>query len=102
LVIEESPISHGLIQSLREQGKNVVDVKPDRDKRARLISQIDLFEGGSILLPQNAPWLEAFVAELLSFPGRHDDQVDALTQGLAWHREFWKPPLVQRTTRGMY
>jgi predicted phage terminase large subunit-like protein len=102
LVIEESPISHGLIQSLREQGKNVVDVKPDRDKRARLISQIDLFEGGSILLPQNAPWLEAFVAELLSFPGRHDDQVDALTQGLAWHRESWKPPLVQRTTRGMY
>jgi predicted phage terminase large subunit-like protein len=102
LVIEESPISHGLIQSLREQHINVVDIKPDRDKRARLISQIDLFEGGSILLPKDAPWLEAFVAELLSFPGRHDDQVDALTQGLAWHRESWKPPLVQRTTYGMY
>jgi predicted phage terminase large subunit-like protein len=102
LVIEESPISHGLIQSLREQHINVVDVKPDRDKRARLISQIDLFEGGSVLLPENAPWLEAFVAELLSFPGRHDDQVDALTQGLAWHRQAWKPPLVQRTTRGFY
>jgi hypothetical protein len=67
LVIEESPISHGLIQSLREQGKNVVDVKPDRDKRARLISQIDLFEGGSILLPQNAPWLEAFVPSCCLF-----------------------------------
>jgi hypothetical protein len=23
---------------------------------------------------------------LLAFPGRHDDQVDALTQGLAWGR----------------
>jgi predicted phage terminase large subunit-like protein len=102
LVIEESPISHGLIQSLREKHINVVDIKPDRDKQSRLISQIDLFEGGSILLPKDAPWLEAFVAELLSFPGRHDDQVDALTQGLAWHRESWKPPLVQRTTRGMY
>jgi predicted phage terminase large subunit-like protein len=52
-------------------------------KRARLISQIDLFEGGSILLPKDAPWLDAFQAELLSFPGRHDDQVVALTQGLA-------------------
>jgi hypothetical protein len=29
LVIEESPISHGLIQSLREKHINVVDVKPE-------------------------------------------------------------------------
>ena len=101
LVIEESPISHGLIQSLREKHINVVDIKPDRDKRSRLISQIDLFEGGSVLLPKDAPWLDAFVSELLSFPGRHDDQVDALTQGLAWRREAWKAPLVQRTTFGM-
>jgi predicted phage terminase large subunit-like protein len=84
LLIEESPISHGLIQSLREKHINVVDIKPDRDKRSRLISQIDLFEGGSVLLPKDAPWLDAFASELLSFPGRHDDQVDALTQGLAW------------------
>jgi predicted phage terminase large subunit-like protein len=101
LIIEESPISHGLIQSLREKHINAVDIKPDRDKRSRLISQIDLFEGGSVLLPKDAPWLDAFVSELLSFPGRHDDQVDALTQGLAWRREAWKAPLVQRTTFGM-
>jgi predicted phage terminase large subunit-like protein len=101
LLIEESPISHGLIQSLREKHINVVDIKPDRDKRSRLISQIDLFEGGSVLLPKDAPWLDAFVSELLSFPGRHDDQVDALTQGLAWRREAWKPPLVQRKAFGL-
>ncbi len=101
LVIEESPISHGLIQSLQEKRINVVGIKPDRDKQSRLISQIDLFEGGSVLLPKDAPWLDAFVSELLSFPGRHDDQVDALSQGLAWRREAWKAPLVQRTTRGM-
>jgi len=101
LVIEESPISHGLIQSLQEKRINVVAIKPDRDKQSRLISQIDLFEGGSVLLPKDAPWLDAFVSELLSFPGRHDDQVDALSQGLAWRREAWKAPLVQRTTRGM-
>src|SRR6266481_3160667 len=101
LLIEESPISHGLIQSLREKHINVVAIKPDRDKLSRLISQIDLFEGGSVLLPKDAPWLDAFVSELLSFPGRHDDQVDALTQGLAWRRETWKPPLVQRRAIGM-
>jgi predicted phage terminase large subunit-like protein len=100
LVIEESPISHGLIQSLQEKHINVVAIKPDRDKLSRLISQIDLFEGGSVLLPKEAPWLDEFVAELLSFPGRHDDQVDALSQGLAWRRETWKGPLVQRRAIG--
>ena len=58
--------------------------KPDTDKRARLIAQTDLFAGGSVRLPRRAGWLEEFVAELLSFPSRHDDQVDALTQGLDW------------------
>jgi predicted phage terminase large subunit-like protein len=101
LVIEEGGISYGLIQALCEQHRNVVDYKPKGDKLERLIAQIDLFEGGSVLLPKEAPWLEEFVSELLSFPGRHDDQVDALSQGLAWRRETWKGPLKQRTTFGM-
>jgi predicted phage terminase large subunit-like protein len=86
LLIEDSPISRGLIQSLREQSINVTPYKPDTDKRARVIAQTDLFEGGSIRIPQRAGWLEEFIAELLAFPGRHDDQVDALVQGLAWKR----------------
>jgi predicted phage terminase large subunit-like protein len=89
LLIEESPISLGLIQSLREQAINVTPYKPETDKMARLIAQTDLFAGGSIRLPRQAPWLEEFTAELLAFPGRHDDQVDALTQGLAWGRRAW-------------
>jgi predicted phage terminase large subunit-like protein len=101
LVIEESGISYGLIQALREKHINVVDYKPKGEKVERLISQIDLFEGGSVLLPKDAPWLNEFVHELLSFPGRHDDQVDALAQGLAWRRETWKGPLVQRRTTGL-
>jgi predicted phage terminase large subunit-like protein len=86
LLIEDSPISRGLIQSLREQSINVTAYKPDTDKRSRVIAQSDLFEGGSVRFPQRAVWLEEFTAELLAFPGRHDDQVDALTQGLAWGR----------------
>jgi predicted phage terminase large subunit-like protein len=87
----------GLIQALRDKEVNIVDYKPKGDKQERLISQIDLFMGGSVLLPKDAPWLEGFVAELLSFPGRHDDQVDALAQGLAWQREAWKAPPPRRT-----
>ncbi len=89
LLIEESPISKGLIQSLKEQWINVTTYKPDTDKRARVIAQSDLFAGGSVRFPVHAGWLEEFTAELLAFPGRHDDQVDALTQGLAWGRHDW-------------
>jgi predicted phage terminase large subunit-like protein len=100
LVIEEGGISYGLIQALRGHHVNIVDYKPKGDKEVRLISQIDLFAGGSVLLPKVAPWLEDFESELLSFPGRHDDQVDALVQGLAWGRAAWKPPPVRRA-RGL-
>jgi predicted phage terminase large subunit-like protein len=87
LLMEDAPISRGLIQSLREQSINVTTYKPITDKRARVIAQTDLFAGGSVRFPRRAAWLEEFTAELLAFPGRHDDQVDALIQGLAWGRE---------------
>ena len=102
LLIEESPISLGLIQSLRERSINVTTYKPDTDKLARLIAQSDLCAGGSVRLPKHAPWLEEFVAELLAFPGRHDDQVDALTQGLAWGRQSWSRRMRTYAVKGLY
>jgi predicted phage terminase large subunit-like protein len=86
LLIEDSPISRGLIQNLMDKSINVTPYKPETDKRARVIAQSDLFAGGSVRFPRRAAWLEEFTSELLAFPGRHDDQVDALTQGLAWGR----------------
>jgi phage terminase large subunit-like protein len=48
-------------------------------------------------LPERAEWLDGFIGELLSFPGgRHDDQVDALVQGMAWMRRQWMPPAKSR------
>jgi predicted phage terminase large subunit-like protein len=90
----------GLIQTLKKENKiNVIAYKPDRDKRARLIAQTDLFAGGSVLFPKNAPWLETLEAELLAFPGgRNDDQVDALSQGLADGRAAWASRLRTRWT----
>ena len=88
LLIEDSPISKGLIQSLRENRINVVQISPTTDKRARLIAQSDLFAGGSISFQAGGTWLPELKAELLAFPGgKHDDQVDALTQGLAYGRK---------------
>jgi hypothetical protein len=39
-----------------------------------------MIEGGRVHLPDEAPWLDAFVDECVTFPGStNDDQVDALT-----------------------
>jgi len=42
------------------------------------------FEAGLVHLPENAPWLADFEAELFAFPGsRYDDQIDSVSQALA-------------------
>jgi len=60
-------------------------------------------ETGQLLLPTKAHWLEDFKEEILAFPaGRHDDQVDALSQFLGWTERgfgmisFAKPIVITR------
>ena len=45
LLIEDSPISRGLIQNLRDKSINLTVYKPDTDKRARVIAQSDCSRG---------------------------------------------------------
>jgi phage terminase large subunit-like protein len=45
-----------------------------------------------VLIPEAAPWLGDFQTEILVFPhGRHDDQVDSLSQFLGWLHERQMP-----------
>ncbi len=47
-----------------------------------------LIEAGQVHLPEEAPWLADFQAEVMAFPhGRHDDQVDSMAQFLNWIEE---------------
>ena len=56
------------------------------DNETRLIGVSGQLESGLCLLPKDAPWLDEFRAELRAFPfGRHDDQVDSMTQFLEYH-----------------
>jgi predicted phage terminase large subunit-like protein len=51
----------------------------------RLRAQTAKIEGGFVLLPEKAHWLEAFLLELLAFPNsKNDDQVDSTVFALAW------------------
>ena len=53
----------------------------------RLHAQTAVIENGFVWLPDAAPWLADYLAELATFPaGRHDDQVDSTAQVLAWAR----------------
>ena len=61
---------------------------PKDDKATRLLSVSHLIEGGQIAVPAEAPWLAAFQREISLFQtGKHDDQVDSLSQFLKWHAQ---------------
>ena len=84
ILIEEAGLGAALIPDLRLAGLPAIAVRPVLDKRTRMAVQAAKFEGGQVLLPQQAAWLAAFEAELFAFPnGAHDDQIDSISQALA-------------------
>jgi predicted phage terminase large subunit-like protein len=98
VLIEDKGSGTQLIQDLRYEGKvRPIGIVPQQDKITRMYAQTAKIEAGYVSLPKEAAWLDDFQAEVLQFPrGRHDDQVDSLSQYLAWvetHRpiegEFW-------------
>jgi len=89
VLIENAGPGMNLLQDLRAampQGMTrPVGVKPEGSKVDRMAAQSAKIEAGHVHLPNSAPWLGDFLTELLSFPnGRHDDQVDSVSQFLRW------------------
>jgi predicted phage terminase large subunit-like protein len=65
-------------------------IKPEGDKQVRLFVQSAKFEQGRVWFPKQPPWLQIFLEELLSFPdSRHSDQVDSISQALAFKPSGW-------------
>jgi predicted phage terminase large subunit-like protein len=86
VLIEDQGSGTPLIQDLRHDGRvHPIAIKPEGDKAMRMFATTALLEAGTVSIPRAAPWLEDFRAELLQFPrGRHDDQIDSLSQYLNW------------------
>ncbi len=86
ILIEDTSAGIALGQELRQLGQyRVNSIQVERDKVTRLYVQAAKFEAGNVYFPRNAPFLPDLEAELLSFPqGKHDDQVDSMTQALAF------------------
>lgn len=87
VLVEERSSGIQLIQELRAGGFSKTTAAPslDGDKVMRLRAQTAKVEGGFVLFPAEAHWLNAYLRELLSFPNsKYDDQVDSTVFALAW------------------
>lgn len=93
VLIEDKSSGMSLIQELRSTGFFLCQpVTPEGDKASRLVGVTAMIEAGRVLLPHSAVWLEDYEHELCGFPAvRHDDQVDASSQALAWLRDQGNP-----------
>jgi predicted phage terminase large subunit-like protein len=88
ILIEDKGSGTQLIQYVMRTGLKVIGVTPEKDKRTRMYGQTPKLESRSLFLPRSAPWLSEFRKEYLAFPaGRHDDQIDALSQFLIWQSQ---------------
>lgn len=89
ILIEDTANGPAVIETLQQDTRGVIAVKPEGGKVSRANAVTYLFQAGDVLLPQDdhAPWVLDYVAEMLRFTGRpgvKDDQVDATTQALGW------------------
>ena len=89
LIIEDKGSGIALIQELRGDGIYPYRYKPETDKVTRMSNETSIIEAGVVYLPKEAPWLADFEHELARFPnGKHDDQVDSLSQALNVMRTY--------------
>lgn len=86
VIIENASSGIPLAQELRLEGfARIEEFSPRGTKYERMNSCTPIIAAGKVWLPSQAYWLTNFLHEMELFPYvRHDDQVDALSQALAW------------------
>ena len=91
IIIEDASTGVALAPELRQILHRSIELIPvDRDKIGRMYVQTDKFAGGHVFFPMRAPFLAELEQELLSFPnGRTDDQVDSISQALAYKLSYY-------------
>lgn len=89
VLIEDASAGPGLAAMLEERGYRC-ELRPTRglSKEERLEPYLHMFCEGRVLIKNREPWTTELVNEWSRFPfGKHDDQVDAMSQYLAWAAE---------------
>ena len=84
VLIEDKANGTAIIDVLQRE-MFCIPVNPKGGKEARVNAISPAIESGHVFLPENMPWLEAFMDQFSAFPaGAHDDMVDSTSQALAF------------------
>lgn len=86
-LIEDKANGPAIITMMKREIPGLIPVEPQGGKRVRAQAVTPYIESGNVWLPspKNVSWLHDLLEELASFPnGRHDDQVDALSQAISY------------------
>lgn len=105
VLIEDKGSGTQLIQDLTYEraGVRPIAIEPETDKVTRMSNQSAEIEAGRVHIPREAVWLDDFKSELLAFPnGRHDDQVDSVSQFLFWATRGRHRRIVVGRTIGLF
>jgi predicted phage terminase large subunit-like protein len=100
-LIEDKANGPAVIAAAKREIPGLIAINPEGGKEARAHAVAPLQEGQNLYLPHpsEAPWVRAFLQEFASFPkAKHDDQVDAFTQGINWlygRKSFNKVSMVE-------
>jgi predicted phage terminase large subunit-like protein len=91
ILIEEASTGIALGQVLQASlGHKVKLIPVHRDKIGRLYVQQAKFASGRVHFPRGKAFLRELEVELLTFPqGKNGDQVDSISQALAYKISFW-------------
>jgi len=86
-VVEKASNGRAIIESIKRIVSGVIGVDPQGSKEQRARAITPEVESGNVFLPYPGDpgneWVHDLLGELRAFPsGKHDDQVDALSQGL--------------------
>lgn len=102
VLIEHAGSGMSLWQEFRaSRSLRPIMVRPATSKEERFTGCLGEVEAGLILLPNDAPWIEAFRSEIRAFPyGRHDDQVDSFSQFVNYQIGHWRFILTEHTPEG--
>ncbi len=98
VLIEDKASGQQLLQELKWSGVHQAKaVTPEGDKIMRLHAQTGMIENGFVHIPTSAPWLDAYLLELTTFPNaKHDDQADSTSQFLEWFKAASLRPTVRQ------
>lgn len=87
MLVEDKASGTGLIQKIKSEGKIPIDgIERNIDKLTRVMDILGYIESGYVVLPEDAPYINDFIAECEAFTDDdshlHDDQIDPLIDAI--------------------